>query len=120
MTTQHPNSEAIPPGWERSPPDTVLRLGKRLRGRKARRQFLRGAGATAVGLMVTGGAFALWWATREPKEYDYGGITCSRVRSRMNDMMAMKLPPAEVALIREHLALCPRCRPLLDTMKHSG
>ena len=119
MKGQPRDDEALPPGWERSPPEAVLRLGKRLRGRKTRRQFLRGA-ATAAGLMVTGGTFGLWWAASRPHEYDYGGITCSQVRSLMNDMPEKKLPPAEEARVREHLALCSHCRPLLEKMNPTG
>lgn len=120
MTRQQRDSEALPSGWDSYPPGEVYRLGKRLRERRARRQFLRGAAATAAGLLVTGGAFGLWWAASGSRDYDYGEITCSQVMPLLNDYLARKLPPTEQARVRDHLALCPRCRPVVEKIHSAG
>lgn len=119
MTHQHQDNETYPSGWDRCPPGKLFGLGRRLRGRKTRRQFLKGA-AAAVGVLVTGGAFGLWWAARRTREFDFGGITCSQVIPLMGDYMARKLPLADQTRVGEHLALCPRCRALLEKMNPTG
>jgi|SoiMetStandDraft_2_1073263.scaffolds.fasta_scaffold560479_1 Putative zinc-finger len=117
MTTQQRDEGPLPPGWGRCPPGEVSRLGRRLRGRRRRRLFLRAAVTTAAGVFVTGGVLGLWRAFSRPGEYDYGGITCAEVVRLLDDYAAKKLPPADQDRVREHLARCPKCRPLSDRIR---
>jgi hypothetical protein len=117
MTRQQGDEPPVAPGWENSPPGEVRRLRQRLRGRRRRRAFLRAAATAAAGLFVTGGGLALWWGLVRPREYDYGGITCSEVRRLAEDYRMGKLAAAERERVRVHLARCPHCKLFFERMR---
>ncbi|VTT99540.1 unnamed protein product [Gemmataceae bacterium] len=112
--TDQPDSP--PPEWEPCAPGEVARLGKKLRGRKTRRVFLRAAVA-AASAVVTGGGVWLAFGHRRGGEYDYGGIVCSEVVRQGADYMAGKVPEPTRSQIAEHVARCPRCGPLFKQMR---
>ena len=85
--------------------------------RKGRRQFLKAGGGVVGGLLaVAGGWFAVRSATRE-RESDFGGITCSVAMTRADAMMKGKmLPEGEMMQVKEHVMLCPNCKPKFEKM----
>lgn len=108
-----------PPGgddWQPASDGAVARLTRKLRGRRDRRRLLQ-AGAGVVGglLALAGGWWLVGWATRTP-EYNHGGLTCSEVARRVDDLRAGRLAPAEVDQVRQHVKLCPVCRPRFEQM----
>ena len=106
-----------PPQWEPCAPGEVARLGKKLRGRKTRRVFLRASVTTAASLLAAGGGLWLAFGRRENGEYDYGGIACSEVVRQGKDYMAGTVPEPTRSQIAEHVAKCPRCGPLFKQMR---
>ncbi len=107
----------LPPEWEPCAPGDVARLGKKLRGRKTRRVFLRATVATAASVLAAGGGVWLAFGRRRAGEYDYGGIVCSEVVRLGPDYMAGKVPEPTRSQIAEHVAKCPRCGPLFKQMR---
>ncbi len=116
MTT-HPNHQPPHDDWQPAAGGEVVRLTRRMKGRKSRRQFLKAGGGVVGGLLaVAGGWFAVHSATRE-REYDFGGITCSVAMARAEAMMnGQKLPDAEMMQVKEHVMLCPNCKPRFEKM----
>ncbi len=117
MTT-HQNHQPPPPDdWLPASGGEVVRLTRRLKGRKSRRQFLKAGGGVVGGLLaVAGGWFAVRSATRE-REYEFGGISCSVAMTRAGAMMnGQKLPDTEVMQVKEHMMLCPNCKPRFEKM----
>ena len=107
----------LPPEWEPCPRGEVARLGKKLRGRKSRRAFLRATVATAASVLAAGGGVWLAFGRRGDGEYEYGGIACSEVVRQGPDYMAGKVPEPTRSKIAEHVARCPRCGPLFKKME---
>ena len=106
-----------PDDWQPASGGEVVRLTRRLRGRRSRRQFLK-AGSGIVGglLAVAGGWLAVRPATREG-EGDFGGINCSVAMARADAIInGRKLPEAEMTQVREHLTLCPNCKPKFERL----
>ena len=116
MTT-HPNQRPPHDDWQPAGGGEVVRLTRRLKGRKSRRQFLKAGGGIVGGLLaIAGGWSAVRSATRE-REYDFGGITCSVAMARADAMMkGKKLPDAEMMQVKEHVMLCPACKPRFEKM----
>ena len=117
MTT-HPNHPPTPPDdWQPAGGGEVVRLSRRLKARRNRRQFLKASGGIVGGMMaVVGGWWAIRSATRE-SEYEFGGITCSVSMARADAMVSGKmLPDAEVMQVKEHVMLCPNCKPKFEKM----
>jgi len=116
MTT-HPNHQPPPDDWQPAGGGEVVRLTRRMKGRKSRRQFLTAGGGIVGGLLaVAGGWFAGRSATRS-REYDFGGITCSVAMARADAMTnGQKLPDAEMTQVNEHVMLCPNCKPRFEKM----
>ncbi len=106
-----------PDEWSPLPEGEVARLGKKLRGRKSRRVFLRATVATAASVVATGGTAWLLLGRRGDGQYDYGGIACSEVVRQGKDYMEGKVPEPTKSQIAEHVAHCPRCGPLFEQMR---
>jgi len=118
MTT-NPNHQPPPDEWQPADGGEVVRLTRRLKGRKSRRQFLKASGGIVGALLaVTAGWLTLRSATPTPKlEYDFGGITCSEAMARADSMTkGKKLPEAERMQVQEHVMLCPNCKPKFEQM----
>ena len=115
--TQHPNHRPTPPDeWRPADGDEVVRLAHHMKRRKSRRQFLKTGGGIAGGLLALVGG---WWVVRSAtrkREYDFGGITCSEVAARADDFMQGRLPADEAAKVKQHVKLCPNCKPKFERM----
>jgi hypothetical protein len=87
-----------------------------MRGKKTRRQFLKAGGVLGGLLAVAGG----WWALRsqtQAREYDYGGLTCHEAMARADAlMMGQKFSDAEMMQLKQHVMLCPNCKPKFERM----
>jgi hypothetical protein len=114
--TGHQNQPPPADDWQPAQGREVATLARRLRGRKSRRRFLVAAG-TIGGTLLAG--LGGWWlvqlATRQ-REYDFGGITCSEVAARADALMQGKLAEDEVARVKQHVLLCPHCKPWFERM----
>jgi len=110
-----PHQPTPPDDWQPASGGEVVRLTHRLKGRKSRRQFLKAGGGVVGGLLaVAGGWLAVRSATRE---YDFGGITCSVAMARADAKLKGKmLPEAEMMQVKEHVMLCPNCKPKFEKM----
>lgn len=118
VMTTHPNHQPmLPDDWQPAGGGEVVRLTRRMKGRKSRRQFLKASSGVVGGVLaVAGGWFAVRSATRE-REYDFGGITCSEAMSRADAIMnGKKLPDDEMMQVKEHVMLCPNCKPRFEKM----
>lgn len=115
--TLHPPLPTPPDDWQPAREGEVVRLTRRMKGRKNRRQFLKASGGVVGGILaVAGGWLALRSATRE-REYDFGGITCSMAMARADAMMkGRKLPETEMMQVKEHMMVCPNCKPRFEQM----
>ncbi len=47
----------------------------------------------------------------------FGGLTCKELVELVTDYLEGKLPPADRARFKEHLALCPNCPTYLEQMR---
>lgn len=117
MTT-HPDHRPTPPDdWQPAGGGEVVRLARRLKGRKTRRQFLKVGGGVVGGLLAVAGG---WWAIRsatQGQEYDFGGITCREAMARADAMTKGKtLSDTEMMQLKQHVMLCPNCKPRFERM----
>src|SRR5262245_65892613 len=109
MSTPFDPSPLPPADWEPAPPGTVGELARRVRTRRTRRRFLKAASGVAAGVVAAGGGLWVWRAATRPREYDYGGITCSEVKPRLERLLAGQLPEPEATRVRTHVGQCPNC-----------
>lgn len=91
-------------------------MADRLR-RDRRNRRIKKIGATGVALLLIAAGGWLISAGRNPKEYDFGGITCSRVKAVVPQMMDGTLDMDTMTKVKRHLEECPRCKPLAEKMK---
>lgn len=102
--------------WQPASDGEVVRLTRRLRGRRDRRRLLQAGAGILGGLFVLAGG---WWLTRwamQPTEYHHGGLTCTEVAQRVPAFRAGTLPPVEVEQIHQHVKLCPICQARFERM----
>ncbi|HVA50876.1 MAG TPA: zf-HC2 domain-containing protein [Pirellulales bacterium] len=103
--------------WQPCPPGVLGGMVQKARRRRRHEVLNRGlAAALVLVLTVWGGVFV---ASRHQgqAEFDFGGITCSRVRALMPEYMAGKLAATKSESIRQHLAQCPHCGQLMERMR---
>lgn len=101
--------------WVQCPPGELNRLAVRLRGRRHRRVLMQATAAVAV-LAVAVGGWLLWPSPKPTGEYNFAGITCSRVLELADAYAAGKLSHELRAQVREHVAQCPHCGPKFKEM----
>ena len=117
MTT-HSNHPPTPADdWQPASGGEVVRLTRRMKGRKSRRQFLKASGGVVGGLLAVGGGWIAVRSVSREREYDFGGITCRVAMARADAMMkGQKLPDAEMMQVKEHVMRCPICKPKFEQM----
>lgn len=114
--TAHSNHQPNPSDdWQRASGGEIVRLTHRMKGRKTRRQFLQASGIVG-GLLTLAGSWWLLRRTTSKREYTFGGITCSEVATRTDDLMQGRLPADEAAKVKQHFIQCPNCKPKFDRM----
>ncbi len=71
---------------------------------------------TAGSLLAAVGGWAFIRSTIREREYEFGGLTCSEVVACGDDFLQGRLSPAEAAKVKQHIVLCPRCKPKFGEM----
>ncbi len=111
MITPPNHGPASSDDWQPAGGGEIVRLARSLRERKSRRQFLKAGGGIVGGVIAAAGG---WWIVRSTVsegEYKFGGMTCSEVAARADDLMHGRLSADEAAKVQEHILLCPHCKP---------
>ncbi|MBI3466543.1 MAG: zf-HC2 domain-containing protein [Planctomycetes bacterium] len=107
--------------WVKCPQGEFSRLAWRLRGKHRRRLLVRVSPVLPIAAIACA-AWLLWPASHKMPDYNYAGITCSRVMQLAGEYAADTLSPDLRTQVREHVVRCPhckqcpRCRPLLEEM----
>ena len=96
--------------WADCPPGTLRGFAGKQRQQKQLRRLALG-GSTVVALLLLAvtlrGFLVDGFSTGEP---NFGGVTCSVVRSKIQLYHQQKLDPALTASIRQHLSECGHCQ----------
>ncbi len=116
MTTSPNYSQPPADDWQPAAGNEVVRLARHMRDRKGRRQFLTMGGRIVAGLLAAAGGWWMAHVTTREQEFDFGGITCSEVAARADDLMQGRLPADEAARVRQHVLRCPNCKLKFDKM----
>ena len=114
--TPHPHPPPPPDDWQPASGGEVVRLTRRLKGRKSRRQFLTAGGGVVGGLLAAVGGWAVYRMSTCEREYEHGGITCSVALARADELRAGTLPEAERRQVMDHVRACPACKPRFEAM----
>jgi len=99
-------------GWTRCEPNEISKLAGRLRARRQRRIV----GGAALLVAFTSIALAVWLYPRPDHGPDFAGISCQRVAELSEPYMKKQLPPDLQDQVSRHIALCPICRPMFESM----
>lgn len=94
--------------WVQCPPGELGRLAARLQGRRRRRNLLRATALLPVVAIVIG-SWLFWSKPTGTHEYNFAGITCSRVMELADAYGAGTLSPDLREQVRRHVAQCPDC-----------
>ena len=97
-------------GWQPCPPGEFTRLAARLRRRRTRRVAARSL--VALGIAVLAGSLVFQFYRWNTTEYQFAGISCSRVMALANDYAAGKLDDPLRTQVHDHVIRCPHCKPL--------
>jgi hypothetical protein len=98
--------------WTRCGPQEISKLARRLRARRQRR-IVVGTGLLAACASV---ALVVWLYPRPDRGPDFAGISCERVMDLSDAYMKSQLAPEVQDQVRRHIALCPNCRPMFESM----
>jgi hypothetical protein len=101
--------------WVQCPPGELGRLAARLQGRRRRRDFLRATALLPV-VAIAIGAWLFWPKPTGTPEYNFAGITCSRVMELAEAYGSGTLSPELREQVRQHVAQCPDCGPRFKEM----
>jgi predicted anti-sigma-YlaC factor YlaD len=115
MASKANGEQNLASSWVPCPAGELERLSQRLRKRRQRRTFLRVA-AASVAVAATGGGLVVWLRPREPREFNFAGLTCTQVQNAAMAYAQNELDADMRDRVREHVAQCPRCRPLFERM----
>lgn len=120
MPAQTHHSPTPPDDWQPAGGDELVRLTRRIKGRKSRRQFLTASGGVVGGLLAVAGT---WWLARPPHreegEAKFAGLTCSETALKLDDLLAGRLPAAEAQQVKQHITLCPKCQVHLPLIRNA-
>jgi hypothetical protein len=108
MAAKLPREEGNASPVERCPAGEFGRLAAKLRHRRQRRQFLRGAAGLTT-FLAAGGGLWLWLRRSKEGEPSFGGITCAEVQGLAPAYGRGELTAPRREQVRQHLAQCLRC-----------
>jgi hypothetical protein len=91
-------------------------LARKLRRRRQRRVFLGWGLALAGAAVATGVGIWAGKRWRTPDEYDFGHISCADVQKLAQAYGQGKLDGPVRERVRRHVAQCPKCGPLFQSM----
>lgn len=102
--------------WIPCPAGSLGQFARREKTRQRRRFLVKASGVAAVVALSGGVGF---WALRPRgmSEPNFGGVTCTEVRSNAMAMMAGTLPADLMQKIQTHLRQCDECQAFLEKMK---
>ncbi len=101
-------------GWRPCPPGEFRRLGSRLLRRRRRRFVVRSTVVVSLALLAGTLSLQVWrWGTTEHR---FAGIPCSRVMALAGDYASGKLVGPLRTQVHDHVARCPRCKPMFRMM----
>ena len=98
--------------WTACSPREITRLAARLHARRQRRVVGRAAALAAVAIV----AVAVWIYPARDQGPDFAGISCQRVSELAEAYRIKELPPELQDQVGRHIALCPICRGVFETM----
>lgn len=105
--------------WGQCPVGLLGQMIRRIRTRR-RIQFAGRVGGYSVVILVAGMTFGRLWVRDQPStsasEYNFGGISCTRVLDIAGDYLNGRVDGDLSARIRTHIAACPHCRPIVEKM----
>lgn len=98
------------------PRGSLGKFARREQSRQRRRFLVKASSMAAVVALGSGVGF---WTLRPRgmSEPNFGGITCTEVRSNAMEMMAGTLPNDLMRKIQTHLSECGACQAFLEKMK---
>lgn len=102
--------------WIPCPRGSLGQFARREQTRQRRRFLVKASGVATV-LALSGGVG--FWALkpRGMSEPNFGGVTCTEVRTNAMAMMAGTLPADLLPKIQTHLSQCAECQAFLEKMK---
>lgn len=102
--------------WMPCPRGSLGQFARREQTRQRRRFLVKVSGVAAVVALGGGVGF---WTLRPPgrSEPNFGGVTCTEVRTNAMAMMAGTLPAELMQKIQTHLSQCPECQEFLKKMR---
>lgn len=102
--------------WMPCPRGSLGQFARREQTRQRRRFLVKASSVAAV--VVLGGGVGFWaFGPRGSSEPNFGGVTCTEVRTNAMAMMAGTLPADLMQRIQTHLSQCPDCQEFLKKMK---
>ncbi len=106
-------SDSARNGWETCPPGEFSRLSTRLRASHRRRDAIRGTVAVAVAVVMGSVMYQSWSSSWN---YHFAGLSCTQVMALAPGYAMGKLAPERREQVREHVDICPHCKPLFQMM----
>ena len=101
--------------WTACSPREITRLAGRLHARRQRRVVGRAAALAALAAVAIV-AVAVWIYPARDQGPDFAGISCQRVSELAEAYRIKELPPDLQDQVGRHIALCPICRGIFETM----
>lgn len=120
----HKDSE-FDAGWEQCTPGTIGDLRNRLNAGRRRRFVVRIGTPVVVlamlgiGVYTLGGSANLPGQQEQNREFNFGGVTCSVVRTSMQRFSMGQLTPDQQLAFTTHLQQCPVCQDGMEAMRES-
>lgn len=110
------NSAPNPDSWATCPDGELVRITKGLSARHQRRDRRRLFAAVGVVMLIV--AAGTYSAGRMfPRSMAApGGVTCEEVQHVLAQYLAGELPEDQAMKIRQHLAECPFCQEMMNSM----
>lgn len=102
--------------WIPCPRGSLGQFARREKTRQRRRFLVKASGVAAV-VALSGGVGFWTLRPRGMSEPNFGGVTCTEVRTNAMAMMAGTLPEDLMQKIQVHLSQCADCQEFLEKMK---